>query len=341
MPRAPHMNNGTFWNRASATPSQNLNPSRKRSRDESDLTNDEATTNLTSNLAPKPVPTPVLDENPIYGEGMVLLNPRAGLAVSAESQTGTWYEEKAEEVATPVSSAPVATMQQKSDPLSLPGRKSQRLDMSAPGLDDIALSSIGKKLQTSGHDDDNHRKNKLSHSSTPEEPLVDDFTHILGISWQRVGDGDADMAAAIRGWAKYIDNHYSTYIRDSKILLKNRGLNAYLVAGQSNSNTTASTDINMGGQEQAQAVFYLFNENLCEGQLVARDWETCLQNLRSVPIVFENSNVVRASEWTPERVVEDKGVLVQSVNGDDSAGMLGGDAGHGAQDAGMGMDIDS
>lgn len=269
---------------------------------------------------------------------MVLLNPQTGLAVSAESQTGTWYEEKAEDTtaaSAPVLSAPV--VQPKPDPHSLQGRKLQRLDASAPGLDDIALASIDKKIHSSGQDEDNHRKNKLSNSATPGEPLVDDFTHILGISWQRVESSDEDMAAAIRGWAKYIDNHYSTYIRNSKILLKHRGLNAYLVVGQS-----AVADIDMGGHEagDSQQVFYLFNENLCGAQLVARNWDSCLQNLRSVPIVFEDSHVISATEWTPERVVEDKGVLVQSVNGDGAPGMLGGGAGHGSEDAGMGMDID-
>lgn len=330
-PRVPQ----TTWNRESHTLSRNINPSRKRSRDEADVADETA---REEPIAPPAAPP--RQEEPIYGEGMVLLNPQTGLTVSAESQTGTWYEEKSEDVTAanaPVLSAP-AVPQKSDSPSSLQGRKLQRLDASAPGLDDISLASIGKKLHSSGQDEDNHRKNNVNHSSfTPSDPLVDDFTHILGISWQRVESEDKDMAAAIRGWAKYIDNHYSSCIRDSKILLQHRGLNAYLAVGQP---VVADIGMNGNGPEQAQKVFYLFNENLSEAQLVARSWDNCLQNLRSVPMLFEDNNSVRATERTPERVVEDKGVLVQSVNGD-ATGMLGGDAGHGLEDVGMGMDIDS
>src|SRR6202044_2250214 len=114
-----------------------------------------------------------------------------------------------------------------------PGRKSQRLDNSAPGLDDIALASIHERLQRSDSDVDHSRSLDNDKTSViPDEPRVDDVTCLLGISWQRVSHDD-DLAPAVCGWEKYIDNHYYRHLQGARILLKNRSLNAYLVAAQS------------------------------------------------------------------------------------------------------------
>lgn len=246
-------------------------PSRKRSRDEAAF--DEA---FALNVPPEPAPPPAPKEEPIYGEGMVLLNPSTGMAISADSQTGTWYEEEAElhqTKAAPVSSRSV-TLQSDAADIS---RKSQRLDNSAPGLDDIALSSIQQRLN--GPEADQHRTLSTG-PAPPAEPLIDDATRLLGISWQRI-DSDGDMAPAVRGWTKYIDNQYSDYLRDSQMLIKSRALNAYLVA---------ATPTNA-----FSPAFYLFSDDLTKAQLVASSWEACLHNLRSTPIVFEGTGPLVAS----------------------------------------------
>ena len=84
------------------------------------------------------------------------------------------------------------------------------------------------------------------------------------------------MEAAARGWARYLDNHYSAHVQGAQILLQSKGLNAYLVGSQ------------LG--------FYLFSEDLSEGRLVGRSWDTCLNNLRVHPIAFEGENVLRAAK---------------------------------------------
>ncbi|KAE8350654.1 hypothetical protein BDV28DRAFT_35107 [Aspergillus coremiiformis] len=256
-------------------------PSRKRSRDDAAFEEAMNTPNVPSILAP----APSKKEVPVYGEGMVLLNPRTGLALSAESQTGTWYEESLESVAA-VPSVPSRSRAFQSSPPTLCGRKSQRLDPSAPKLDDIALSSI-QRLQANGKDE-NRRLLDITNRS-PDEPLVDDATHLLGISWQRIAfDGDGDMAAAVRGWKKYIDKQFSAYLLDSQILMKNRALNAYLVAAR---------PVTPFGQATSTA-FYLFNDDLTQAQLVGSAWETCIQNLRSNPIIFEGTQILNASHRT-------------------------------------------
>jgi hypothetical protein len=70
----------------------------------------------------------------------------------------------------------------------------------------------------------------------------------LGIGWSTISD-DASMQSAARGWARYLENHYR-HIHGAEILLKSEGLDAYLV----------------GYQEG----YYLFREDLLEGQLVGR-----------------------------------------------------------------------
>ncbi|KAL4781860.1 hypothetical protein BJX76DRAFT_334349 [Aspergillus varians] len=257
----------------------NTKPSRKRSRD------DVAAEDTPSERTPKVSVPPAFREEPIYGEGMTLINPRTGMALSAESQTGTWYEEAIENA---VAAEPlVASPTQPPPPAS---RKSQRLDPSAPGLDDVASAKIQRELQQNDSDENRRVLSASSARSNPfssEEPMVDDATRLLGISWQRVQAEDVDMAAALRGWKKYIDRQFSRHLADSEILMKNRALNAYLVS--------ARPMIPFAGPAQMPA-FYLFNDDLTQGQLVASSWEYCLRNLQSSPVVFEGTEILNTSD---------------------------------------------
>jgi hypothetical protein len=325
----PPSSNAVFGNTSSAQPTPSSfdtssapaapKPSRKRSRDEAHPEEVVAPSTLPAPQAPKP------KVEPIYGEGMILLNPQTGLALSAESQTGTWYEQESEvkQAATPPVSSRSNALRSEAVDVS---RKSQRLDQSAPGLDDIALSSIRQRLNGSSSNDQHRILN--TGPAPPAEPLVDDATHLLGIGWQRI-NADDDMAPAIRGWTKYIDNQYSTHLRDSQMLIKSRALNAYLVAATPHS-----------GHSPA---FYLFSEDLTQGQLVASSWEACLQNLRSSPIVFEGAAPLAAIDRPDAQPTSfnamDTSVplLQQALSNNPQASSFDGLSG-GVE---MGMDIDS
>ena len=210
-------------------------------------------------------PAPIPEEEPIYGEGMVLLNPKTGISISAESQTGTWYEEKTE------SEKQVRTESfcQDGTKPDLLSRKSQRLDLSAPplsaGLDDIAQNTLPASPP----------KTAVSLA----EPKVDEFTIALGIGWNKIDTDDDAKVAAVRGWTRYIENHFSSAVHAPiQILAKSEGLNAYLI--------------------KSCEGFFLFSEDLSEGQFVDENWETSIQNLRTVPIVFNSAASLRA-EKTP------------------------------------------
>lgn len=245
----------TTWTPSSGHPPVSTNPSKKRSRDDS--TFDSAAADGSYFPAETDNPPSPIKEEPIYGEGMTLLNPNTGISLSADSQTGTWYEEKAEANATK-RILPNSSDMQPNLPSS---RKSQRLDSLAPMPDDVAQAVLPVS------------PTKLA-AGPPAEPTIDDFTLALGIGWTRIAHEDSALQAAARGWAKYVDNHYSSHIHGAEVLLKSNGLNAYLIG--------------------ANEGFFLFGEDLSEGRLVGKNWQITLSNLRSNPMVFEGAEVLRA-----------------------------------------------
>lgn len=139
-------------------------------------------------------------------------------------------------------------------PPKLVSRKSQRLDSSSAPLEPNFPSV------TEGSPP----------KSTPAEPAIDDFTLLLGVGWTRLSE-DEHIQAAARGWTRYIANHFP--ISGPAILLQSKGLNSFLVG--------------------ANEGFFLFHEDLNQGQLVGTTWESTLKNLRVTPVAFESVEVLR------------------------------------------------
>jgi hypothetical protein len=106
-----------------------------------------------------------------------------------------------------------------------------------------------------------------------EGPIVDNFTLHLGIGWRRISEEEHIQAAA-RGWARYIENHFP--VSNARILLESNGLQSYLV------------ETNEG--------FFLFAENLRQGQLVSQTAEGALRNLQCSPPIFDGMEVLSAAE---------------------------------------------
>lgn len=277
------------------------NPSRKRSRDETAFDGESISSYFPSQQVNTPAPIP--EEALVYGEGMTLLNSRTGMSIAAESQTGTWYEEKVEtQLHSPAAS------EQDFRP-RMPTRKSVRLDATVPlpRQDDIAAAvapaSPPKML--------------------PDQPEIDDYTVALGIGWTKIASDDPDTQAAARGWVKYIENHYPRHVHGAEILSKSKGLNAYLVG------------CNEG--------FFLFSENLLEGRMVARDWQTCIQNLRVHPVEYEGPEILTTASTPGPDDAPPAGLAVRAVNGGANGGANGGSVnglGPSAAPVHDGMEID-
>lgn len=245
-------NHSTSWTPSDGMTPISTNPSRKRSRDETAFEAVEAENQYLPVHPPEPIP-----EEPIYGEGMVLLDPRTGRAVTAESQTGTWYEDRVEQEAAAKQETAAARPKM---PVS---RKSIRLSQSFIGAAlDLPNPSISAPASPP--------------KSTPTAE-VDEATIALGIGWSKMSSEDPDLAAA-RGWARYLEVHYSGHIHGAEILLKNSTMDAYLVG--------------------CQEGFFLFAQDLLRGQLVGRTWDSALNNLRAQPIQYEGTEVLQA-ERTP------------------------------------------
>ena len=179
---------------------------RKRSRDDTDAEDDIAAA-IGAHATP---PLSATATEPVYGEGMTLMQPN-GLIISAASQTGTWAEEAADawRPATPPSSAAPRLL----------SRKSQRLDTSQS-----APSSVPAGGAISA----------TSAPSTSESPAVDPSALLLGVGWTSLQPSssssptaDPSTAAALRGWTRYIDNHFP--LTSPELLLRSAGLAAYLV----------------------------------------------------------------------------------------------------------------
>ncbi|EEU42545.1 uncharacterized protein NECHADRAFT_93421 [Fusarium vanettenii 77-13-4] len=106
-----------------------------------------------------------------------------------------------------------------------------------------------------------------------EGPTIDNFTLHLGIGWRRISE-DEHIQAAARGWARFIENHFP--ISNARILLESNGLQSYLV--------------------EANEGFFLFAENLRQGQLVSQTAEGALQNLQCSPPRFDGMETLSAAE---------------------------------------------
>lgn len=236
---------------------------RKRSRD-------EAAVNLDVEEAKLETIEPIKEKEDewVYGPGMTLIKSSSAYVSDAASQSGTWVEEKATADEKRRNEEARAINQQERP--SLRSNKSQRLDMNAlsmPGNEQhITRASPTREMDPSA--------SKLGLSVDPSsQPIVDNFTLHLGIGWSRISE-DEHIQAAARGWARYIENHYP--VTNVRIQLESKGLQSYLV--------------------EANEGFFLFADNLRQGQFVSKDANQTLANLKVSPPVFEGVDVMSAAE---------------------------------------------
>ncbi|CZT20830.1 uncharacterized protein RCC_06688 [Ramularia collo-cygni] len=131
-------------------------------------------------------------------------------------------------------------------------RKSQRMDSKAslPGADDLAQLVLPHTIR-----------------EATTEPLIDEATRSLGISWQRM-DSTEVLQIKQRAYSKWIQNHFSR-LTDVAIWLENSALPAYLVTAN-NTNT---------GQRE----YYIFSTDLTEARLVTTDPSQLIPRLKMLP----------------------------------------------------------
>lgn len=135
---------------------------------------------------------------------------------------------------------------------SVSSRKSQRMDSKAslPGADDLAQLVLPHSIR-----------------EATTEPLIDEATRSLGISWIRMDSSEA-LQISQRAYAKWIQNHYPR-LTDVAIWLENSALPAYLVI---------ANNINNGQRE-----YYIFSNDLTEARLVTTDPSQLIPRLKMLP----------------------------------------------------------
>ena len=170
----------------------NATAGRKRSiADVDDPEENQPTGSIVTPAKPKP--------EPVYGPGMTLIYPDdPGFSIAAESQTGTWREERIE------------TEEKTARPIAV-SRKSQRMSPSAsvsiPSLNDMDAQSTEHFI-----DDNGNTINALITS--------------LGVGWKNVVS-NPNLRDASRAYSRVIERHFD--FTDAVVLLEKESLSAYLV----------------------------------------------------------------------------------------------------------------
>ena len=147
------------------------------------------------------IPAPIKSRGePIYGPGMTLIYPDdPGYSIAAESQSGTWYEEKIE-TEEKAAARPIAV-----------SRKSQRIspsrDVTIPSLNDMDT-----QISEAIIDDNGNTINTLITS--------------LGVGWKNIMT-NPNLRDQARAYARFIERHFD--FTDVIVMLEKESLNAYLV----------------------------------------------------------------------------------------------------------------
>ncbi|OAL02254.1 hypothetical protein IQ06DRAFT_292954 [Phaeosphaeriaceae sp. SRC1lsM3a] len=174
------------------------NASAGRKRSIADVDDPEENLPVGSVVTQEPaIPKP----EPIYGPGMTLIYPgEPGFNIAAESQSGTWCEEKNEREAQAEPVRPIAV-----------SRKSARMSPSAnvtiPSLNDMDAQS------SEGIIDDNGN-------------TVNTLIASLGVGWKNIMT-NPNLRDAARAYSRVIERHFE--LTDALVMLEKESLSAYLV----------------------------------------------------------------------------------------------------------------
>ncbi|CAK1357666.1 hypothetical protein CB0940_07624 [Cercospora beticola] len=179
---------------------------------------------------------------PVYGPGMQIFYPEdEGYVQAAESQSHIEKEELD-------ARRPFALAHSKRP--SVTSRKSQRMGPSAAGPDDLAQLVLPPTMR-----------------EATNEPLIDEATRRLGISWTRMDTSEGRQINQ-RAYSKWISNHYPQ-LNDVSIWFENSSIPGYLVAALNAYN----------GQHE----YYIFSEDLTEARLVTTDPSQLIPRLQMLP----------------------------------------------------------
>ncbi|KAI9791185.1 MAG: hypothetical protein M1816_004177 [Peltula sp. TS41687] len=121
---------------------------------------------------------------------------------------------------------------------------------------------------------------------------IDTFTLRFGIGWTNLNH-QADKQAALRGWARYIEKNFPGLTNAQMLLQSKRLDDAFLV--------------------RTDQGYFLFDEEMSRGRLIARTEERALMNLTTATAVYGGGAAAAASGATGVGVVFDGEELVRGA----------------------------
>ena len=197
-------------------------------------------------------------------------------AMSGPGMAGTFADELAERLRS-------SSVEERKGVRPHPGvsRKSIRLDPGACFVDLAGHGDGQQRVTAPGHDTAPrfaHTPPDVAFPGTAPPPTHDAASLALGVGWSSI-PVNPTMSAAARGWAKYIETAFP--LRSAKVVWRNEGMGAFLASA-------VAWDGSPG--------YFLFDEELTQGRLVAKSWERCLDGLRSQPFAFEGEATLGAGE---------------------------------------------
>ena len=232
-----------FTPNASIPPMPGSLAGRKRSRGDAHAPEEEE-----EGLGDGSVETPLTEApakprgKPMYGSGMMLIYPEdPGYTAAAESQSGTWVEERAE-----CSQFPVSHRKRP----SISARKSQRKVDPTSCQDHLAQLVLPPQMR-----------------DVTDEPLIDEATRVLGISWTRMDSTEA-LSIGQAAYAKWIQNHYPA-LKDVTVWLENSAISGYLAEARN--------------AYSSQKEYYIFSHDLTEARMVTSEPSQLMPRLRMLP----------------------------------------------------------
>ncbi|KAK4552037.1 hypothetical protein LTR86_010714 [Recurvomyces mirabilis] len=184
------------------------------------------------------------EEEVEIGDGSVStpLDGSGDYAAAVAMQSDAWVEKQA--------ARPSFNLRHVKRP-SVSSRKSQRKDVTSTAFDDI-LGQLVMPPQM---------------REATAEPLIDEATRVLGISWARMDSTEA-LQINKAAYSKWIQNHYPGLI-DVVVWFENSALPGYLVEAR---NTYSS-----------QQGFYIFSHDLTEARLVTTESAQLMPRLKLLP----------------------------------------------------------
>ncbi|KAH9875756.1 hypothetical protein IAQ61_003220 [Plenodomus lingam] len=174
----------------------NSSAGRKRSiADVDDPEENQPVGAVVTQLPVKPKP------EPIYGPGMTLIYPdEPGYKMIAESQSGTWFEEKMEKEEKAEAVRPIAVSRKSA-------RISPSVNVEVPSLNDMDAQKTEDLIDDNGN-------------------TINTLIASLGVGWKNVMT-NPNLRDAARAYSRVIERHFD--FTDALVMLEKESLSAYLV----------------------------------------------------------------------------------------------------------------